>query len=180
MRTMPEKYLSEIAVSKDAYEIDLAVLDRYQSFSAELLRLALLGQAGCGFLIANVVFKAADSSGSLLFFGAFSSARYLLAAGSLSLVVSTACALGHRYFSTDSITHLVRRLRLRKRLTELLESDPERANLEMIVLQESKSLRKDLNRCRWLLLWSSVLLLIGLIGVACSFAVTLFSRPPNA
>lgn len=177
MRTLPEKYLSEVAVPKETYEIDLAVLDRYQSFSAELLRLALLGLAGYGFLIANVVFKATGHSDSLAFYGAFSSARYVLAVGVLSLALAAACALGHRYFSTDCISHHVRRLRLRMRAVQLPEVASDRLALEKRIIQESDSLNKDLNRCRWLLVGSSLLLLMGAIGVASAFAVTLFSRP---
>lgn len=178
MRTLPEKYLSEVPVSKETYEIDLAVLDRYQSFSAELLRLALLGLAGYGFLIVNVVLKAPGASGSLTSIAAYS-IRYALAVGAVSLAASAMCALGHRYFSTDALTHHVRRLRLRKRAAELPDASSARKDLEEITRRESESLEGDLNRCRWLLVWSSVFLLVGALGVASSFALTLFAGSPQ-
>jgi len=171
MRTLPERYLSEIPVPKEAYEVDLAVLDRYQSFSAELLRLALLVLAGYGFLITNVG-KASDSR---VFFEPSGASRYVLAVGAVSLAVSAMCALGHRYFSTDSLTHHVRRLRLQRRLAEEPEDTAERTRLEKVIHQESVSLSQDLERCRRLLLWSSVSLLVGAVGVALSFALTLFA-----
>lgn len=111
MRTLPEKYLSEIAIPKDVYDIDLVVLDRYQGFSAELLRLALLGLAGYGFLIGNIVFKMQTKDGSLPYLNAFIDSWPLLAIGALSLALAAMMALGHRYFSTDALTHQVRRLR---------------------------------------------------------------------
>lgn len=51
MRTLPEKYLSEIPIEENIYKADLTVLEKYQSFSSELLRLSLLSLAGYGFLI---------------------------------------------------------------------------------------------------------------------------------
>jgi len=173
MRTLPEKYLSEIAIPKDVYDIDLVVLDRYQSFSAELLRLALLGLAGYGFLVGNIVFKVQAKDGALPYMNAFISSWPLLVVGVLTLALAAMMALGHRYFATDSLTQQVRRLRLRKRLDDLKEQEAERERLEQIIAHESQSLMSDLNRCRWLLLGASIFLLIGATGVALSFALTL-------
>jgi hypothetical protein len=178
VRTLSEKYLSDIPLSKDTYEVDLAVLDRYQAFSAELLRLALLGLAGYGFLIANVAMELGDPPGKMVL-GSLFAARYPLGLGAVLLALAAICALGHRYFSTDSVTHHVRRLRLCKRI-EALGGAPEAAQLTAIMRHESESLHKDLNRCRWLLVGSGIFLLGGTVCVACSFALTLFSAPSAA
>ena len=63
MRTLIEKYFGGLELQEDVYIVDLAALDRYQTFSGELLRLALLGIAGYGFLITNIVVKATSSNG---------------------------------------------------------------------------------------------------------------------
>jgi hypothetical protein len=164
MRTLPEKYLSGLPLAKDTYEIDLAVLDRYQAFSAEVLRMALLGLAGYGFLIANVLLRAPERLTSGL-----SSPRYALMIGALSLALCAMCALGHRFYSTDALTHYVRRLRARKRLDESAEF-----KLEEIAEKEEQSLGLDLNRCRRLLAASIASLILGALCVAWSFAAAIF------
>jgi hypothetical protein len=65
MRTLTEKYLGGLELKEDIYKIDLAVLDRYQSFSSELLRLSLLGLAGYGFLISNTIMTGRRTSNVL-------------------------------------------------------------------------------------------------------------------
>jgi hypothetical protein len=195
MRTLPEKYLSEIPVDEDTYKVDFQVLDRYQSFSAELLRLALLGLTAYGFLLVNVFFEVAPG-------GAAPGARLaqldqgieFFVVGAFALVVSAACSLGHRYFSTDCMTHHVRKLRLRHRLTQdpaaATESviDAEElhrgesitatsgASLHATILVEASSLRTDLAWCKWLLLGSTVFLFIGTLSIAGAFAIVLL-RP---
>lgn len=170
MRTLPDKYLSEIPLEGNSYQVDLEVLDRYQSFSAELLRLALLCLAGFGFLISNVVFERTDTGASAALLARCRDTQPILSLGALSLAAAAMCALGHRYFSTDSMAHHVRRLRLTRRLAELPAS--ERDELERIVGVESASLRKDLDRCRKLLVGAIVMLVVGTLCAAVTFAVT--------
>lgn len=178
MRTLPGKYLSDIPVSKDTYEVDLAVLDRYQAFSAELLRLALLGLAGYGFLITKIALVTIDSAGTLGFLNSLLAGKHFLAVGVISLAFAAMCALGHRYFSTDSIAHHIRRLRLHLRC-ETLDAGDQKSELMAVAQHESESLRKDLNRCRWLLVGSSSFLVLGTVCVALSFALTLFPSSPS-
>jgi len=174
MRTLTEKYLGGLALAEDIYKVDLAVLDRYQSFSSELLRLSLLGIAGYGFLITNIVFKVTTGAGQLAFFAPFLQARFVLAGGAITLGVSATTALAHRYFSTDCITHYVRRLRQVQSLKDLPDQSEEWKKAMGIIEQEQISLKKDLNRCRWLLLFSSLFLVLGACCVAVTFAATLF------
>ena len=97
-----------ISIDENTYKADLAVVDRYQAFSAELLRLSLLGITGYGFLLSQIVFKGNEST---LFLHSLSNYREVLGIGVFVLGLSSASALGHRYFSTDCITHYVRLLR---------------------------------------------------------------------
>lgn len=165
-----------IAIDEDTYKVDLAVVDRYQAFSAELLRLSLLGITGYGFLLSQIVFKGNEST---LFFHSLSDYRWLLGIGVFVLGLSSAFALGHRYFSTDCITHYVRLLRLQKQFSELNESDPTVVKLEEAIDYESKSLRKDLKRCKWLLIFSSILLFLGVIAITVTFSVILSPPAPS-
>ena len=109
------------------YEADLQVVDRYQSFSSELLRLSLLGITGYGFLIANIVLKATKNPEQYMLLGPWTVSALIIGAVALGLCAAT--ALGHRYFSTDCITHFVRRLRATKRSAALPEGNDERETL---------------------------------------------------
>lgn len=94
--------LSQIQVPDRTFSEDLQLSDRYQNFSAELLRLSLLGIAAIGFLVANILFK--DSSQSLkladIATGQF---KGFLSVSLVSLGLPDAGTLLHRYFSTDSL-----------------------------------------------------------------------------
>lgn len=173
MRTLNEKYLGGLELSEDIYKVDLAVLDRYQSFSSELLRLSLLGIAGYGFLLSNTVLKPKSDIGPLLPASAWYAIDYLLPLGVVMFGFSAASALGHRYFSTDCMSHYVRRIRLLKKGT--VEGRPDHKKTERIIKHEAISLKKDLLLCKWLLLGSSIFLLIGAGCVAWSFASTMVS-----
>lgn len=165
MRTLPPKYLSDTPLPRESYEIDLEVLDRYQSFSAELLRVSLLGLTGYGFLITT-----AAGSGVA---APIHTVRYSLAIGAVLLAAAAACALGHRYFSTDAIAHHVRRLRLQRFIDEH-HSSPSMQDALATAQHEAECLKDDLARCRWLLIWCVRALLLGTTCVALAFAQLLF------
>lgn len=182
MRTLTEKYFGGLSLGKEECEADFIVVDRYQLFSTELLRLSLLGIAGYGFLIANIVLKV-STNGEYVLFGPFSESRtvWTLTIGATALGLSAATALGHRYFSTDCITHFVRRLRANKQCNKLPEGSPERKILDEIIKEERNSLEKDVEICRWLLGAASLFLVIGAICVALAFAFTLSgAREPKS
>lgn len=93
-------------VPADFYEAEVALLDRYQGFSAEIVRIALLGIAALGFFLEKLVSKApsiTEPSGVLI--------RCSLAGGA-ALFAAAACAgLLHRYYSADGIYYHVRAVR---------------------------------------------------------------------
>lgn len=178
MRTLTEKYLGGLPLDKEACEPDLQVVDRYQSFSSELLRLSLLGITGYGFLIANIVLKATTTAEQYVLLGPWT--VWTLIIGAVALGLSAATALGHRYFSTDCLTHFVRRLRATKRSAALAEGTAEHAILVQTVNQEQRSLEKDVEFCRWLLIASSLFLVLGAACVALAFALTLFGARAGA
>jgi len=180
MRTLTEKYLGMMPLDKEEYEADFAVVDKYQSFSAELLRLSLLGIAGYGFLITNIVLKVSSKSQEYVLLGAFCEAGtvWALIIGAIALGIAAATALGHRFFASDCVTHFIRRLRAGKRCSALPEGDPVRDELAQIARHEQLSLKSDVERCRWLLMLSSLFLIIGAACVALSFAYTLFGVRP--
>lgn len=95
-------------VEEKKYKSELEVFDRWQSFSAEILRLSLSGIAVFGFLYQQV-------------FSSFDTAKHpnipidfikLLSQVSLVLfALATVCALFYRYGSTEAIMHYLAGLR---------------------------------------------------------------------
>lgn len=106
--TPPKFGLGGIVVKEESLKVDFALADKYQGFSAELVRLTLLGIAAFGFLFKEF---ATQLSGAPYAKGWFSASILLFAC-------STAAALFHRYYSTDSMACQIRYLRL-KQLKEM-------------------------------------------------------------
>ncbi len=93
-------------------EAGVALLERYQGFSAELLRLSLLGIALLGFFIDKVVSQEHFTENSkfwMLVFLGIAAALFACAAAS---------ALAHRYYATDGIF-----FRLEKLSGQILSAD---------------------------------------------------------
>lgn len=179
MRTLDPKYLSGLEIKEDIYKVDLAVLDRYQSFSSELLRLSLLGVAGYGFLLSSVVFRIDDTSTQFIYLEKFLENQELLMVGAITFGLSAMMALAHRFFSTDCLTHFVRRIRLIKQNGETTQgADPvadarEKGRRDATIETEKESLVKDLRRCKWLLILACGFLALGTICFAIAVAATL-------
>ncbi len=172
MRTLTKKYHGGIPLKSDVYEADFAIVDKYQSFSAEILRLSLLGIAGYGFLIANIVLKAPDERAFLAEFSKPETV-WALIIGTMALGLSAAAALAHRYYATDCITHFVRSLRAESHKPSTSKADSKR-NPGEIIRDEQKSLEDDVALCRYFLIASSLFLAVGASCVALSFAFTLY------
>lgn len=132
----------------------------------------MLGIAGYGFLIADVAFKSA-SDGKAIFYTPFAQNKILLMAGAVLLGCAAASALGHRYFSTDCLTHFVRRIRMIQSL-DAVPPPPEVAAIQGVIEAEETSLDRDIDKCKWLLISAVVSLVGGVACVAAAFAATLF------
>src|SRR5437870_10637594 len=89
-----EKHTVEYELPESGYKPDVALLDKYHSFSAEILRLALLVLAGIGVLLRpNVLPSLKGNSKSWLLIA-------VIASG-----LSSAIALAHRYISTEALAY---------------------------------------------------------------------------
>jgi hypothetical protein len=104
-----------------SFKNDLDMLDRYQAFSGELLRIALLGLSGLGILIFKF-FSANHDQNEHLFQPPFVVGCGIISAAVL-FGIASAAALLHRYCSVDSMVCHLRVLRLesavKKATTEL-------------------------------------------------------------
>jgi len=101
-----KKPLGLIPVPDELVKRDFEVLDRYQAFSSELLRIALLAIPSLGFLLTYFFLHHDDK----VYLNAFRDAhvRFCSSAALVCFGISSAFALAHRYISTDSMTcHLI-------------------------------------------------------------------------
>lgn len=99
--------LGQISLPERTIEHDLAIQGRYQEFSAELLRISLIGMGAIGFALSKTVFldKAAhrpELSDTLLI---------IVAVALFSFGISAASALIHRFSSVDSVSWHIQSLR---------------------------------------------------------------------
>ena len=170
----PARTLADVSLDSDAYAADFALGQRYQAFSAELLRLSLLGIAGYGFLLAEL--PPADAVKSAAFFGHLRGNVSLLGAGLGVLGAASGAALAHRFFSTDCLSHQIVILRLLQRKEAADLTPPEKAQMETRLDEERMAQLSDLRRCSILLKVSAVLLFLGAGLTVMAFLTALAMR----
>ena len=99
-----ERFLTLMEIDEVTYKADITLLDRYQAYSAELLRLSPAGLGAVGFFLAN------NMAGSQM-------VKLSLAISVITFGISAGGALAHRFHSSDGIFHHMRAVRL-SRLSE--------------------------------------------------------------
>jgi hypothetical protein len=135
---------------KDNFNDDIALLDRFQSFSAEVLRLSLLSIAALGFLL--------DKSPDIVALNRPWTKRAFIA-GLVCLGVAIFFALIHRYVSTDSMAWHVEHSRGLAQGEYLFKSKDARNRL--------------LKASTWSILIAPLFLALGAAAVALGFVVAL-------
>lgn len=100
MEADPTTPLGHVGIPERTFEHDLAVQERYQAFSAELLRLDLLGISAVGLVVINLMFPQGDASVKNL--PLLSDIGLII--GLLCFGISAGAALTHRYCSADSLS----------------------------------------------------------------------------
>ena len=154
----PESPLGLIDLPERSFEHDLSISDRYQTFSAELLRLALLAIAGIGFLLANIFIKDTSNPSYQAFIHTWEIRTYLRYS-LWCLGFSSLLALLHRYFSTDSMACHLRyvRLKARKGCSDRRKAEKERRGRQW-----------RFHVSYWILWFSAILLAAGAFLLAFS------------
>src|SRR5262245_28340392 len=142
----------------DGLKHDWELLDRYQAFSAELLRTSLAGIGAVGFLVTAL----AGEDSLLKITSVPPTSRWGMGVSLLALGLSAAAALGHRFVSSDSMACHTSLLRMELR-------DRPRADIE-----SERALRnRRFKQSGALLLFSSWLLGVGALALAVSFIALL-------
>jgi hypothetical protein len=158
------KKLGEITVNREAFDLDLKINEGYQSFSAELLRLALLVLTGISAVWLKVYLPADGHATvtSLVTKIAFISSF-------AATIVAAGAALLHRYTAPDSLAYQLTALRRRARNRPAEGDRP-----SDVTLAERNERARD-KRFKWsgfLLGCSAAFLFIGLL-LFCSALGTL-------
>jgi hypothetical protein len=106
-RRLEEPQTAYVRINDERYEAEIKLLDRYQSFSAELLRLSLLGIAALGFFYKDAFLKPQDHMYILQpHISVTSAVAALLFAG------SAAASLTYRYMSTEAMRLYIEGIKL--------------------------------------------------------------------
>lgn len=149
-------------LDENKYKAELELVDRYQSYVAELLRLSLLGIAVFGFLYKEWF----TGLGSIPLLTIGGVAKTLAACGVLAFGVAAVAALIFRFAATEGARYYIEGLRFREDI-----DDPDRA-------QESLDKRRDrIVIARLTKPTAVVMLALGAVLVALSLALLLFSEP---
>jgi hypothetical protein len=145
---LTERFLNLVPIGEEAYKSDIQLLDRYQAYSAELLRLSLAGLGVVGFLVSNKLITQQP-------------VRILLTIGIISFGISSGCALGYRYLSSDGVHHLMKAAMLSNR------KNPDEGRIKY----ESEQMKGKYKRSWDYLRASCVSLALGALAVAAGFVV---------
>lgn len=166
MRTSREKYFGHLPVEENLYKVDFLILEKYQQYSAEILRITLLTMAIFGYLpkfIADIEGKEGQN-----LYNTFRNNEPLFNITVSLLLLSTFFCLAYRYFSSDNMTHHVRKLRLRNKL-EIEEDTNKKEEIEQKIDVEIKSFENDLKVSKYTLMLSTLFFFLGV----CSMFYTL-------
>jgi len=148
-----------IKLDESRFKPDIDLLDRYLAYSAELLRLALLGMAGYAFLLKEIVYS---TVGGGEFRTRLAQNHWVLIGGVVSLAFSAGFALQHRIFATDVIACILNNLRFR------VQKEHQQAD------RQASEARMNLKWSARFLQLSAAFLTLGAASVAITFARVLW------
>ncbi len=154
----PESRTGVIDIPSEGLKHDWELLDRYQAFSAELVRMSLAGIAAVGFLVTAL----AGKESLLKISGVPPTSLVGIAVCLFALGLSAGTALAHRFVSSDSMAYHISLLRMQLR-----------GKADDDISKERLARNRRLKLSGTLLLVSGLSLSIGALALAVSFIVLL-------
>jgi hypothetical protein len=173
---IPARTLADIDVPDGAYKPDFELTDRFQAFATELLRLALLGIAGYGFLISEVIMKlrlASSNAPSGEHRLVASSDAKILVVGIVALGAAAGFALVYRLRSTNCLGRQLAIARTLKRMDQPHWDVREREVNEARLASDRAQQGRILTWCHRYLVAGVVCLAIGTAAVVWVLVSTL-------
>ena len=155
-------------IDEHQYKAELDLVDRYQAFVAELLRLSLGGIAVFGFMYEKIFSTLGSTSNPDLVV----LAKVLAATGVFALSICAACALVFRYYATEGARYYIEALRFAsKDNNDPLADKIEHSRMSLDIRN------KKIEVCIWSKKGAALFLGIGGLFIAVSFCLLLFSNP---
>jgi hypothetical protein len=158
----PDKAFDDLAEIK--YRAELELVDRYQSFVAELLRLSLAGIAVVGFLFQYLISSNSPTTINVLAVLAVL-AKVLAAFGVLMFGISAASALVFRFFAAEGARFYIEALRFTRAYADGAQKQLARKRLDIR--------DKKIQICRTSKAVAAVTLALGGVLEAAAFALLL-------
>lgn len=167
--------LRKVEVPDIRYRADMELHDRFQEFSAELLKLSLAGIAAVGF------FLTAINTDNGIFTGVIHSKLFLgfIVSSVVMFLVSVGAALGHRFLASDGMFHHLRAIKyiiVRENIdqhVDLLGKPESKTSLDEYAKNEEHLRNMKFLWSERFLRTSGVTLVLGAISLGASFVVLL-------
>ena len=134
----PPNERNQFFIPEEEVAADFRIADLYMGFSAELLRLALIGIGALGFLLSE---KVLDRSALLT-----GHSRGTIIAAVMLLLLSACLSLAHRYLASESMAYQLSVLRTRRVLAGKEEGEERNA--------KAGELKAEIDRWHARLKWS--------------------------
>lgn len=155
------KSLADINIPDEVWKPDFDIVDRYQSFANELMRIDLLAIGGFGFLIKDVVLEKSNKLTS--------TCVYIMVVALICIVLSLAAVLCHRFFSTSCLYYQVLIMRSLKRLENAHWSETEIHDEKVFLAQARKNQTKQSAFSHLILMIAAISFIISLVLVMLVF-----------
>ena len=157
------KKLNDVDIPEASWKADFDIVERYQSFSNEMMRISLLGIAGYGFLIKEICMK--DSK----FYSMLQILKSSFGIGIICLLVTLIFSLAHRFTSTACLYHQIQIMRGLKRLENLHWSEEEKKD-ELLFIENCRKRQREIsNYSHYILITASVGFVLGFLFIIISF-----------
>lgn len=152
------------SIPEDRYRHDLALHDRFQSFGGELLRIASLGLAAYGFVLASENSNRTIAANVL---SEFTTLKVIVALSPVCFGTSIAFSLVHRFLASDGMFHHLRAIKLidlkNPELTEKIVQEEETRN------DKFRRSEISLHRAAWSLGLGAALLAVAFVWIVLNF-----------
>ena len=174
--------LGNVVIDENRIKPDFQILEKYQNFSSEILRLSLIGVGAYAFLFKEIFAKKPEEAKPLVELVQKSPLnKYLIVAGIIFFAMAAACTLVHRYYSSDLMAFHIRYLRIKKYISdahEIFEETPKGT----ATLEEAREEKEDrdviLQLCEFMIACSAIFLGLGVVCTAVALVVSFFRIGP--
>jgi hypothetical protein len=155
--------IKDVEIPDASWKPDFDLADRYQNFANELMRIALLGIAGYGFLLKEVYMKEAKFFSMIV-----DTANYIIV-GSISLGLSLTLVLAHRFVSTSCLYYQILIMRGLTRIGNSNWTDKEKEDENHFLSKARKAQRKKSRLSHHILVTACIFFALGFLFVIVVF-----------